>query len=348
MQSGNFKESYSGLVAIFQRPAQIIWLAVLVIVLVLLPFLVNKYLLTLLTQTVITVIGIVGLNILVGGTGLISLGHAGFIAVGAYANAILISRYGIPPVLGILLSGVAAALVSFLVSIPSLRLRDLYLAITTLAFSLIVVHVILMSDSFTHGSLGMMVEPATVLGISMADDVAFYLFCLVWCALGILFAINLNRTRTGRAFAAIRDQDIAAAMMGISLTRYKVLSFMISSFYAGVAGALMGYQFGYINVDNFDVLLSIEAIAMVILGGMGSIAGAVLGATFLTLLPEAIRSVSDLAGLGMDSWFSTSALEIRGLVYGITIVLFLRFQPEGLIGWWHDLKRYWTYWPFKN
>lgn len=348
MQSGNYKETYSDLVAMFQRPAQIIWLGVLIVVLLLLPFVVDSHTLSILTRTIISVIGVVGLNILVGGTGLISLGYAGFVAIGAYANAILISRYGVPPMLGIVLAGAAAGLISFLVSVPSLRLRDLYLAITTLAFGIIVVHLILIADTWTMGSQGILVLPPTFFGLAIDGDTPMYLFSLFWCALAILFAFNLNRTRVGRAFAAIRGQDTAALMMGISLTRYKILAFMISSFYAGVAGALMGYQFGYISVDQFDVLLSIEAIAMVILGGMGSIAGAVLGTIFMTSLPEVIRSVSDLLGFGMDSIFSIRALEVRGLIYGITIVLFLRFQPEGLIGWWHDVKRYWTNWPFKH
>jgi branched-chain amino acid transport system permease protein len=348
MHSGNYKETYGQLVAAVQRPAQPIWLSILALCLVALPLAASPYVMTLAIKILIWVTGIVGLNLLIGGTGLISLGYSGFLAIGAYANTIIVARYGLSPVFGILFGGAIAALVSLLVSIPSLRLRDLYLAITTLAFSLIVTHLILASDGLTGGSQGLTVPPALVLGWEVDGDIPLYFFCLFWCVLALLAVVNLGRSKVGRAFSAIRDQDIAASMMGISVTRFKVLAFMISSFFTGISGALMGYQFGYINVDNFNVLLSIEAVSMVILGGMGSIPGAILGVVFMTLLPEIIRVICELAGGSAGALFSTRALEVRGLIYGITVVLFLRFQPEGLVGWWHDVKKYWTNWPFTH
>lgn len=348
MHSGNYKESYGQLVAVIQRPAQPIWLSILALCLVALPLLGSPYVMTLAIKVLIWVIGIIGLNLLIGGTGLISLGYSGFLALGAYANAIVVTRYGLPAVFGILLGGAFAALVSLLVSIPSLRLRDLYLAITTLAFSLIVTHVILISDGLTGGSQGLTVPPVEVFGWPIDGDTPLYFFCLAWCLIAVLAAVSLGRSKVGRAFNAIRDQDIAASMMGISVTRFKVLAFMISSFFTGISGALMGYQFGYINVDNFNVLLGIEAVSMVILGGMGSIPGAILGVIFMTLLPEVIRIASEFAGGGAGELFSTRGLEVRGLIYGFTVVLFVRFQPEGLVGWWHDIKKYWTNWPFTH
>jgi len=348
MHSGNYKESYGQLVAAIQRPAQPIWLSILALGLVALPLAGSPYVMTLAIKILIWVIGIIGLNLLIGGTGLISLGYSGFLALGAYANTIVVARYGVPVVFGILFGGAVSALVSLLVSIPSLRLRDLYLAITTLAFSLIVTHLILISDSLTGGSQGLTVPPASVFGWAIDGDTPLYFFCLAWCVIAVLAVVNLGRSKVGRAFNAIRDQDIAASMMGISVTRFKVLAFMISSFFAGVSGALMGYQFGYINVDNFDVLLSIEAVSMVILGGMGSTPGAILGVVFMTLLPEVIRIASELVGGGAGELFSTRGLEVRGLIYGITVVLFVRYQPEGLVGWWHDVKKYWTNWPFTH
>jgi branched-chain amino acid transport system permease protein len=199
----------------------------------------------------------------------------------------------------------------------------------------------------TRGSAGLFMPVADLMGIEMKSTGAFYLFALALAVLAVLGVLNLMRSRVGRAFLAIREQDIAAEMMGIHLARFKLLAFAISAFYTGIAGALFAYQVRYINVDSFGLLLSIEALGIIIVGGLGSVAGAVIGTVFMTLLPEGIRILFDLLGAGLQEIFSTRALELRGLIYGAVIILVLRFQPEGLIGIWREVRRIWTNWPFR-
>jgi len=293
----------------------------------------------------IAIVGAVGLNLLTGTTGLISLGQAGFLAVGAYGNAVLMMDYGWPVWLSLPAGGVAAALISLFVGIPSLRLKGLYLAITTLAFSFIVSHIILYAEPITHGPNGIFVNGATLFGYNVHKGAPLYYLALAVCVIVVLMVLNIQRSRLGRAWLAIRDHDIAAKAMGINLTRYKLLAFVISSFIVGVAGGLMSLQIRFINIDVFALILSIEALAIIILGGLGSVSGAILGAVFLTLLPETIRVFLNLILEPGSSFYSTYVYEIRGVVYGAVIVAFLRFQPDGLIGLWRNQKKFWSNWP---
>ncbi|MDO8376611.1 MAG: branched-chain amino acid ABC transporter permease, partial [Aquabacterium sp.] len=162
--------------------------------------------------------------------------------------------------------------------------------------------------------------------------------------LAVFVALNLLRSRVGRAFMAIREHDIAARAMGVDLMRWKLLAFMVSAFYTGVAGGLLAYYTRYLNVDSFSLLVSIEALSMLIVGGLGSVAGALLGTAFIFGLNEGLGLFFGALGSGM---LSTAAFEIKGIVYGLAIVLFLRFEPDGLIGRWRDIKHYWTHWPFR-
>lgn len=347
MRAGIFKESYPALVKLTDSKPVIAWSFALVIGASLLPFFIGAYALTFGTTIAITIVGVVGLNLLTGTTGLISLGHAGFMAVGAYSAGILAVDYEWSAIPAILVGGFVAALSSLLVGVPSLRLKGLYLAITTLAFTLIVTHFILNTPALTRGSAGLFLPVADVFGYSLSSATAFYHFALAAAVLAVFGVLNLMRSRVGRAFLAIREQDIAAEMMGIHLARFKLLAFAISAFYTGVAGALFAYQVRYINVDSFGLLLSIEALGIIIVGGLGSVAGAVLGAIFMTLLPEGIRILFEALGSGLQEIFSTRALELRGLIYGVVIILVLRFQPEGLIGVWREIRRIWSNWPFR-
>ncbi len=344
MRSGHFKESYGALVALSDSPAVWTWTSLLVLVLLALPLVAGNYVLTLATTVCITAIGAIGLNLITGTTGLISLGHAGFLAVGAYAAAILLTDYGWPLAAALPAAGVVSALVGLIVGVPSLRLKGLYLAITTMAFAFIVHHVILYAEPITHGPNGIFLKRTDFLGIPLANDRALYYFTLGVAAVMTLAALNILRTRIGRAWMAIRDHDIAARVMGVNLTTYKLAAFVVSSFFIGIAGALMALQIRFINIDVFNLLLSIEALAMIIFGGLGSVAGAILGAAFLVLLPELIREAFALFG-GDQQAFSQYIYQIRALAYGVVIVFFLRFEPHGLMGLWRDVKKYWTHWP---
>lgn len=345
MRTGHFQETTGQLIALTDSRAVLGWTAVLLAALLVAPLVIGAYPLTLAITVLIAIVGAVGLNLLTGTTGLISLGQAGFLAVGAYGNAILLVDYGWPVWLSLPAGGVAAAVVSLFVGVPSLRLKGLYLAITTLAFAFIISHVILYAEPITHGPNGIFVNGATLFGYNVQKGPPLYYFALAVTVLIVLMVMNVQRSRVGRAWLAIRDHDIAARAMGIDLTRYKLMAFVMSSFIVGIAGGLMSLQIRFINIDVFALILSIEALAIIILGGLGSVAGAILGAVFLTLLPEGIRLFFNLILEPGSSFYSTYVYEIRGVTYGAVIVAFLRFKPDGLVGFWRDQKKFWSNWP---
>ena len=260
MRTRHFVETYEKHVSLSHNPVTWVWALLLVLALALLPLVASSYVIALATTAGIAAIGAIGLNILTGSTGLISLGQAGFLASGCYTTGLLIADYNWPPELALVMAGVVPALLSLLVGVPSLRLKGLYLAITTMAFSFIVTHFLLYAEGITHGPYGVRVEDLDFFGLDLATTTGLYTLVLITAILVTLMALNILRTRVGRAFTAIRDHDIAARVMGISLVRYKLLAFMISSFFVGIAGGLMAFQFRFINVDIFNVLLSIEAL----------------------------------------------------------------------------------------
>jgi branched-chain amino acid transport system permease protein len=347
MRSGDFKETYAELVALTDSRPVWLWSLVLVVALIAAPYLLNSYALSFLTIILITTVGALGLNILTGYTGLISLGHVGFLVTGAYAYAVLVSRYGLPPLVGFLGAGIIPALASLVVGAPSLRLKGLYLAITTLAFSFIINTVILEARTVTNGARGIAVQRPEIFGMSFESDAAFTQLCLGFAILTLLATLNIRRSRVGRAFVAIRDNDTAARVMGINLHAYKLFAFVTSAFITGLAGALYGIYLSFVSVEGFPFLLSIEALAILIVGGLGSALGAVLGTVLIVLLPEATRLVFGLFSAQMDALFSTGAQELKSMLYGLVIILFLRFQPRGLVGAWHDIKRLWVHWPLR-
>lgn len=346
MKAGHYHERYSEQVALLDLPVERIWLGLLLLGLAAYPLMASTYWLTLVTGILIACIGTVGLNIMVGATGLISLGHAGFLALGAYASVIVAQHYGLTMPLAVACGGLVSGLASLLVGAPSLRLKGLYLAITTLAFSVIITHLILKFDVLTKGSAGLFAPTPDVLGLPLGNRVHFYWVVLALTCLCVLMAANLGRSRTGRAFCAVRDHDIAAQSMGISLAGYKLRAFFLSAFFTGISGGLLAYHVRYINVDSFTLIASIEALSMIIVGGLGTISGALMGTVFIALLPEATRAVFELFGSALVQLFSTRAMEVKSLLYGLTIILFLRFQPDGLRGVWREVRRYWSNWPF--
>src|SRR6201982_1789141 len=347
MRTGDYKQTYGELVALIDSPPVWLWSAVLVLALIGAPYALNAYALSLLTIILITVVGALGLNILTGYTGLISLGHVGFLVTGAYAYAVLVSKYHMHPLIGFLGAGVVPALASLVVGAPSLRLKGLYLAITTLAFSFIINTVILEARWLTNGARGISVPRPEILGASFDSDPAFTYLCLGFAVVALFTTLNIRRSRVGRAFVAIRDNDTAARVMGINLHAYKLLAFVTSAFITGISGALYGIYLSYGSLEGFSFLLSIEALAILIVGVLGSALGAVLGTVFIVLLPEAARFIFSLFSTQMDALFSTGAQELKSMLYGLVIILFLRFQPRGLVGVGHDLRRAWVHWPLR-
>lgn len=339
------KTSYRDDMKIVKSPSLKGSLTVLIIGLLVFPFVANDYLIYIINLSGIAIIGAMGINILTGYTGQVSLGHAAFLAIGAYTSAILSSRLGMSLWLTMPIAGIVAAILGLIVAIPSLRLKGLYLVITTMAFQFIIEHVIYHWESLTLGDKGIGIPPVMLGNFTFNSGNRFYFIILFMVILAVIFAKNLTRTKTGRAFVAIRDRDISAEVIGVNLAKYKITSFVISSFYAGVAGSLYAHHAGFIGPEHFTFFLSIEYVAMIIVGGMGTILGAIYGAIFMTLLPEGLRIISD-ALRGSFPVLVVRFAALKTVIYGMTIILFLIIEPEGLNGIWQRIKVYWKTWPY--
>jgi branched-chain amino acid transport system permease protein len=242
-----------------------------------------------------------------------------------------------------------AALVGAIVGIPSLRIKGLYLAIATLASQLIIEWIINHTPAISGGAQASIEVPRPELfGHQMRTQGQLYFFLLFFAALAITATLNLVRSRIGRAFVAIRDQDIAAEIIGINIYRYKLLSFAISSFYAGVCGVLYTYYFGIANYEAFQIGVSIDYLAMIIIGGLGSVLGTIFGAVFVTMLPIVLRlAMEPLGGLFFDEGALSSVIaSTRLILFGCLIIFFLVMEPEGLNRLWRNIRNYFRVWPF--
>jgi branched-chain amino acid transport system permease protein len=346
MRIGTAKESYAADMALFDTSTQRAWAAVLVILLAVFPFVANEYWLYLACLVAINVASATGLNLLTGYTGLVSLGQAAFMGIGAYTVAVLQVRYGLHFLPNLLAAGGVAMVCGIVVGLPSLRVKGLYLAIATIAAGVLAHFIFSHWASVTGGSAGMTIRPARVAGIDLDNSFRFYWLVVPLTALMLVGAANLFRTRIGRAFIAIRDRDISAEVLGIRLLPYKLLSFAISSFYAGVAGGLFAYFFRAITPESFPLVMSIFFLAAVIVGGMGTVLGSILGALFMTLLPEVLKLVMGWLPLSGNAALYLSP--VRTIVFGLLIVLFLVFEPHGLAEIWRRVRRTFHLWPFRT
>lgn len=344
---GQFKTSYRRDTTIFPTPVSR-WLVVAAVALLALaPMagLLSKYQLNLLIQIGYYGIAALGLNILVGFTGQISLGHAAFFGFGAFSSAWLSNSFGVPVFWSIPLAGVMTTVVGLLFGIPSARIKGLYLAIATFAAQFILEDFFARADWFTGGSSGTLAQPFGIFGWEVDGDHGYFYVVLVYLVLMYLLGTNLLRSRDGRAFVAVRDHYLSAEVMGVRLTWYRVLSFGISSFYAGIGGALFGHYLNYVSAEAFTILLSIQFLGMIIIGGLGSVMGTLLGTAFMVLLPETIGWLSQGLGDVFPALTEGLAFVKEGAI-GLVIVLFLIFEPEGLAHRWQLIKAYWKLYPF--
>jgi branched-chain amino acid transport system permease protein len=342
---GNFKESYASDEAVFRTPATRAWMGIAAVAALVFPFVAGDYLLYLANLMAVLALGALGLNILIGFTGQVSLGHAAFMGIGAYATAILASRLGLPFWITIPAGGAVACGAGMVFGVPSLRVKGLYLAIATLAAQVIVEWVFTNWTSVTGGIRGLNVAPASVLGVPLDTDTRIYFLVLGVTAVHFLLATNLRRSRWGRAFVAVRDRDVAAEIVGVNLFRTKILAFMVSSYYAGIAGGLWVYFTKVVTPENFPLSLSIQYLAIVIVGGLGSIQGTVYGTVFMTLVPELLKMATGLAR-GFWPGAQSYLFPLRDVVFGLLIVVFLIFEPHGLAEVWNRVKRFFSLWPF--
>jgi branched-chain amino acid transport system permease protein len=300
----------------------------------------------------INIIVATGLNLLVGYTGQISLGHAGFFAIGAYGTIILMAKAGLPFLLALPCAALIAAGFGFLLGLPSLRLEGPYLAIATLGFGLTITQVIGRVELF-GGREGIHAPDITIGSWIIDTDKEFYVLLITLTIFLLLFMRNLIRTRVGRAFIAIRDADIAASTMGVNILYYKTLAFAVSAFYAGIGGGLYAFVLKFIEPEIFTLMMSIMFLAMVVVGGLGSMMGSIAGATLLCWLDLKLRNILSIPYIGdwlehlSKNWFSiTGVSNIQFIVFGTIMILIMLFEPLGLFGVWIRTKKYWRTWPF--
>jgi branched-chain amino acid transport system permease protein len=347
---GDYRTSYGADQTIFATRTTLAFCLAGIALLVVAPFFLGKYLMSLLIQIAYFGIAALGLNILVGFSGQISIGHAAFFGFGGFASAWL-SNQGVPVFFAVPLAGVCTTVVGLVFGLPAARLRGLYLAIATLAAQFILQDFFARSTWFSGGVAGTPAPPWGVLGWQATNDARFFYVAWVYLVVMFLLATNLMRTRDGRALVAVRDHYLSAEMMGVHLTRYRSMAFGISSFYAGIGGALYAHYLGFMSVEGIDILLSIQFLGMIIIGGLGSIMGTLLGTAFMILLPEAVGSLaSALDGSPIDHLLGLKAgiAYLREMTIGAVIVLFLIFEPDGLAHRWRRIKTYWKLYPFSH
>ena len=346
---GDFRTSYKQDNTIFETKT-IRWVTIFTIIaLCFAPLIVDGYLITLLIQISYLGIAALGLNILVGYTGQISLGHGAFFGFGAFASAWLNTSMNIPVFLCIPLAGFLTMGVGMMFGAPAARIKGLYLAIATLASQFIMEDFFARADWFSGGSSGSMADPVSLFGFSFDTDESFYYIALFALVFMFIWGCNLMRSRDGRAFVAVRDHYLSAEIMGVKLNKYRLLSFGISSFYAGIGGALYAHYLGYVSAEGFTIMMSIQFLAMIIIGGLGSIKGTLMGVIFMVFLPEVLESVVGL--MKMTDWGNIPMVVdglafIKEMAIGLVIIGFLIFEPEGLAHRWTQIKNYWKFYPF--
>ena len=344
MPSGLFHETYQSDERIFQTWFVKIWLIIFLLLLILMPLFASPYMLSNMTEVGIAIIACHGLNLLTGFTGQISLGHAAFLGVGAYTSSILLV-HGIPFAAALPFAGAVSALIGMIFGIPSLRLRGLYLAMATIAAQFIIEFTIRRWDSLTGGVDGMFVEPGTIGPWHFNDRTQLYYLTFIVAVLATIVLKNIIRARSGRAFVAIRDRHLAAEVIGVNLFKYRLMSFAVASFFAGVAGALMAQYLEVITHESFTIHQSIDFLAMCIIGGLGHINGAFFGVGFWFILERILEVViTTLISSYPDhiTWF----VSLREIVFGFVIIFFLIFEPDGLAARWRTIRAYWKLWPF--
>jgi len=313
--------------------------AVLALMLLAAPWALGKYYVGEMTYLFIMCIGSLGLMVLKGYTGQVSLGHSAFLALGAYAHAWMLGK-GLPFALSIPVAMGFTALIGLVIGLPAIRVSGLYLAMVTLAFAILTEHVIGHWDAVTGGFNGMSVANPVVFGFDLSGLRPFYYLCLGLLTLVLLGLVNLMRSQTGRAFRGVRDSEAAAYGLGIWVSGYKVLAFVISAGVSGLAGALLAHHVRYLTPEGFGLFLALELVLMVTIGGLGSLRGAIFGAVLIGMLPVFISRIKPMLPEQVSKQFG---LEI--FVFGLILVLFVLFEPKGINGRWIKLKTFFQTFP---
>ena len=344
--SGYLRTSYGQEIALTQTRSERVTLALFAVALLVYPFLASAFYLDLITQVLLASIGALSLMLLTGYAGLISLGHAGLLAAGAFTAGILSKEFQAPIIVTLPAAAAVGAVLGVIFGLPSLRLRGLYLAVSTLALHFIVIYVGGEYEAKRGFSTGITMDAPTIGGYTIYGGRVWYFILLAAAAGTLLICINLIRSRTGRAWRAIHAHETVAEALGISVAGYKLLAFVISSAIAAVAGALFAYYRSFVSIEAFSLFLSIQYVAMIIIGGMGSLLGALLGAVFVTLFPYAIEAA--LLQLPNAQSYAGVLFAVNYAAFGVVMILFLIFEPQGLVGIWRRIQSYFLLWPFRH
>ena len=285
----------------------------------------------------------VGLDLLSGYTGLMSLGHAAFLAIGAYTSAILVDQLSLPFELSLLITPIIVGCFGFIIGFPALRIEGMYLGLTTMGFGFIIKRLIIAFRDWTGGSAGLRVSNANIFGWQINNDWENYFLIYTCVIIAVIISRRIVKSKLGRAFMAIRDSEQAAQASGINLAKYKMISFFISGVFAGFAGVLFAHTNYFISTDHFDILLSVYFIVMVMVGGVGSIYGAVLGTLFIVLMQNLfIPLLKD----NLSEFIHLEAGDFESLIFGLVMLIFIIFQPQGVYGMWLKIRLYWKLFPF--
>jgi branched-chain amino acid transport system permease protein len=344
--SGYFRTDHAQDLALIQTPTERVALAALLVALSAFPFLASPFLLDLAAQVLLATVGALALMLLTGYAGQVSLGQAGLLAAGAFTVGILFKELQAPFWITLPSSALVGALLGVAFGLPSLRLRGLYLAVSTLALHFLVVYLGAEYETRRGFSTGVVVDPPTIAGKAITDGRVWYFIMLAAASGTLLLCLNLLRSKTGRAWAAIRAKETVAEALGIGVAAHKLLAFVISSALTAVAGALFAYYRGFVSVEAFSLFLSIQYVAMIIIGGMGSLLGAVLGAIFVILFPYIIEAA--LRALPGAQRYAGMLFAVNYAAFGAVMILFLVFEPLGLVGIWRRVQTYFLLWPFKH
>lgn len=344
--SGYFKTTYENELSLVETSSRWVCLIALIVGLIIFPFFASAFLMDLANQVFLALIGAIALMLLTGYAGQISLGHAGLIAAGAFTTAILFKELNAPIWMTLPASGVVGAILGVIFGLPSLRLKGLYLALSTLALHFIVIYLGSEYETKRGFATGVIIEPPSLGPFTIEDPLLWYFVLLFVAFLVVIFGVNLVRSRTGRAWMAIRDRDVAAEALGIKVASCKVSAFVVSSVLTCIAGCLFAYYRGFVSVEAFSLLMTIEYVAMIIIGGLGSILGAIIGTIFVVLLPYVIDTIVDI--FHVPTRFTTYMFAIKYTSFGLIMIIFLVFEPSGLVGIWHRIRDYFILWPFKH
>lgn len=341
-----FKTSYDADIRLFKHGAQAFWYGLLALIMVSMPLFISGYAIGEVTTVLIFAIAGMGLMLLTGHTGLPSLGHAFFMAIGCYANVKML-ELGVPWIISFPLSGIIAGGLGALIMMPVLRLHGVYLALATLALSILIADIIILAEPWTGGVSGLVVPDISIFGYGVnrfGTPYSFYYVCLAVAMLVLILYRNLLRAPLGRSFTAIRDSEISAQAMGINLAATKTKALFLSATFAGLAGSLLGHSSGFVNSETFDLVLSITLLLMIVIGGLGFIHGAFLGAIVVGIIPVLIANGRSFLSSALDININVPGLESG--MFAAILIGFILFEPMGLYGRWLKIRTYFELFPF--